>query len=61
MGEVAPKMSRQPSLPIPIGAHIHTQLQDTWINFEKRKNGNPKTKKIQNFFWEQNFLVWKRN
>ena len=31
MGEVGPTLKRQPSLPIPIGAHVqlHTQLQDT--------------------------------
>ena len=57
MGEVGPKMIRQPSLPIPIGGHIqlHTQLQDTRLNIEKEKN--PKTMKILNFFWEDNILV----
>ena len=60
MGEVGPKMIRQPSLPIPIGGHIqlYTQLQDTRLNIEKEKN--PKTMKILNFFWEDNILVWKK-
>ena len=41
-------MSRQPSLPIPIGVHIHTQLADTFSIFRIIKHEYLKSKAIQN-------------